>query len=92
MGDATQLSRLVLALAAAVVNAVAPYPAFAQHVAVIVNGAPITTYDIDQRTKEVRDKMLAQEFQTQAKRYLEQLRHRAMIEVKSSAPCQPHPP
>jgi hypothetical protein len=61
MGDATQLSRLVLALAAAVVNAVAPYPAFAQHVAVIVNGAPITTYDIDQRTKEVRDKMLAQD-------------------------------
>jgi|SRR5215467_1121945 len=37
----------VLALAAAGVAR----PALAQHVAVIVNGAPITTYDIEQRTK-----------------------------------------
>jgi len=36
------------ALAAA---ALAPRPALAQHVAVIVNGAPITTYDIEQRSK-----------------------------------------
>jgi peptidyl-prolyl cis-trans isomerase SurA len=43
--------RLVLALAVAVVCAAAPHPASAQHVAVIVNGAPITTYDIDQRVK-----------------------------------------
>jgi peptidyl-prolyl cis-trans isomerase SurA len=41
----------VLALAAAVVCAGAPHPAYAQHVAVIVNGSPITTYDIDQRSK-----------------------------------------
>jgi peptidyl-prolyl cis-trans isomerase SurA len=43
--------RLVLVLAAAVVCAAAPGSACAQHVAVIVNGAPITTYDIDQRIK-----------------------------------------
>jgi peptidyl-prolyl cis-trans isomerase SurA len=43
--------RLVLVLAAAVVSAAAPRSACAQHVAVIVNGAPITTYDIDQRIK-----------------------------------------
>jgi peptidyl-prolyl cis-trans isomerase SurA len=36
------------ALAAA---ALAPRPALAQHVAVIVNGSPITTYDIEQRSK-----------------------------------------
>jgi peptidyl-prolyl cis-trans isomerase SurA len=41
-----------LAVAAAVAAAVAvPGPALAQHVAVIVNGSPITTYDIDQRIK-----------------------------------------
>jgi peptidyl-prolyl cis-trans isomerase SurA len=39
-------------LAAAVVATMAaPRPAFAQQVAVIVNGAPITTYDIEQRSK-----------------------------------------
>ena len=43
--------RLVLALAAAVACAAAPQAARAQHVAVIVNGSPITTYDIDQRVK-----------------------------------------
>ena len=38
-------------LAAAVATMAAPRPAFAQQVAVIVNGAPITTYDIEQRAK-----------------------------------------
>jgi peptidyl-prolyl cis-trans isomerase SurA len=39
-------------LAAAVAATLAaPRPAFAQQVAVIVNGAPITTYDIEQRSK-----------------------------------------
>jgi peptidyl-prolyl cis-trans isomerase SurA len=33
-------------------------------------------------SKEVRDQMFAQEFQTQAKRYLDELRRGAMIEVK----------
>ena len=39
--------------AAAMVAAVVAFPqaASAQHVAVIVNGAPITTYDIEQRIK-----------------------------------------
>jgi peptidyl-prolyl cis-trans isomerase SurA len=41
-----------LAAAAAVAAAVGvSAPAHAQHVAVIVNGSPITSYDIDQRTK-----------------------------------------
>ena len=41
-----------LAMAAAIAAAAAlPHPAGAQQVAVIVNGAPITTYDIDQRMK-----------------------------------------
>jgi peptidyl-prolyl cis-trans isomerase SurA len=41
-----------LAVAAVVVaTVVLSGPALAQHVAVIVNGSPITTYDIDQRTK-----------------------------------------
>ena len=45
--------RLRAAAAFALVLAVAilPRAALAQHVAVIVNGAPITTYDIEQRTK-----------------------------------------
>jgi peptidyl-prolyl cis-trans isomerase SurA len=45
--------RLLVALAAALAAwAVAlPLPAAAQQVAVIVNGAPITTYDIDQRIR-----------------------------------------
>jgi peptidyl-prolyl cis-trans isomerase SurA len=43
--------RLLLALAAAAASAAAPYPASAQQVAVIVNGSPITTYDIEQRIK-----------------------------------------
>jgi peptidyl-prolyl cis-trans isomerase SurA len=59
----TLMTRLVMHLAAArrlpVAAAVAlslaaaapPRPALAQQVAVIVNGAPITTYDIDQRIK-----------------------------------------
>ena len=33
-------------------------------------------------SKEVRDQMFAQEFQARSKRYLEELRHKAMIEVK----------
>ena len=41
-----------LALGAMIAAAAAlPHPARAQQVAVIVNGAPITTYDIDQRTR-----------------------------------------
>ncbi len=41
-----------LAIAATIAAAAAlPHPASAQQVAVIVNGAPITTYDIDQRMK-----------------------------------------
>jgi peptidyl-prolyl cis-trans isomerase SurA len=43
----TVAAALALALAAAGL----PRPALAQQVAVIVNGAPITTYDIEQRTK-----------------------------------------
>jgi peptidyl-prolyl cis-trans isomerase SurA len=39
------------ALALALAAAGLPGPALAQHVAVIVNGAPITTYDIEQRSK-----------------------------------------
>jgi peptidyl-prolyl cis-trans isomerase SurA len=47
--------RLSLAAAFALGLAAAglPGPALAQHVAVIVNGSPITTYDIEQRTKFV---------------------------------------
>ena len=41
-----------LAIAAILATAATlPHPAAAQQVAVIVNGAPITTYDIEQRTK-----------------------------------------
>jgi peptidyl-prolyl cis-trans isomerase SurA len=45
--------RFALTLAAAAVAGLSalPLPAAAQQVAVIVNGAPITTYDIDQRTR-----------------------------------------
>jgi peptidyl-prolyl cis-trans isomerase SurA len=44
--------RLAIALSAAVACALgASHPASAQQVAVIVNGAPITTYDIEQRTR-----------------------------------------
>jgi peptidyl-prolyl cis-trans isomerase SurA len=44
--------RLAAALSAVVACALAAsHPASAQQVAVIVNGAPITTYDIEQRTK-----------------------------------------
>ena len=39
------------ALALALATAGLPRPALAQQVAVIVNGAPITTYDIEQRSK-----------------------------------------
>ncbi len=39
------------AVALALVAAGLPRPALAQQVAVIVNGSPITTYDIEQRTK-----------------------------------------
>ncbi len=42
---------LAVALAAAACMAALPLPATAQQVAVIVNGAPITTYDIEQRTR-----------------------------------------
>jgi peptidyl-prolyl cis-trans isomerase SurA len=42
---------MVLAAAAAACVAALPLPAAAQQVAVIVNGAPITTYDIDQRIR-----------------------------------------
>jgi peptidyl-prolyl cis-trans isomerase SurA len=41
----------VLALAVVAACVATTHPACAQHVAVIVNGAPITTYDIDQRIK-----------------------------------------
>jgi len=44
------LGRLAMAAAIAVAAAL-PRPAAAQQVAVIVNGAPITTYDIEQRMK-----------------------------------------
>src|SRR5215471_12018944 len=40
-----------LAVAAILAAMFLPLPAFAQHVAVIVNGSPITTYDIEQRMK-----------------------------------------
>jgi peptidyl-prolyl cis-trans isomerase SurA len=44
--------RFLVALAAAAAGiAVLPFPAAAQQVAVVVNGAPITTYDIDQRVR-----------------------------------------
>ncbi|HEY1541662.1 MAG TPA: SurA N-terminal domain-containing protein [Xanthobacteraceae bacterium] len=43
--------RLLVALATAAGIAVVAFPAAAQQVAVIVNGAPITTYDIDQRIR-----------------------------------------
>src|SRR5580692_9973617 len=39
------------AFALALATACLPGPARAQQVAVIVNGSPITTYDIEQRTK-----------------------------------------
>jgi peptidyl-prolyl cis-trans isomerase SurA len=42
---------VVAAVVAAGVAVGVPCPAVAQQVAVIVNGAPITTYDIEQRTK-----------------------------------------
>jgi len=50
---ASAARRLALTLAAAAVAGLAalPLPAAAQQVAVIVNGAPITTYDIDQRIR-----------------------------------------
>jgi len=47
----TAVRRLVVALAAAAACAAATHPASAQQVAVLVNGAPITTYDIEQRIK-----------------------------------------
>jgi peptidyl-prolyl cis-trans isomerase SurA len=59
----TQMTRLVMhsaavrrlpvaaAVALALTAVALPRPALAQQVAVIVNGAPITTYDIDQRIK-----------------------------------------
>src|SRR5690242_595243 len=43
--------RLLVAAALALASAGLPRPALAQQVAVIVNGAPITTYDIEQRIK-----------------------------------------
>src|SRR5690242_8930319 len=43
--------RRLAAAAAVAAAAVVSGPAHAQHVAVIVNGSPITTYDIDQRIK-----------------------------------------
>jgi peptidyl-prolyl cis-trans isomerase SurA len=45
--------RLLVALAAAAAAGLAalPFPAAAQQVAVIVNGSPITTYDIEQRSR-----------------------------------------
>src|SRR5262249_36113954 len=42
---------IAAALALALAGLGLPRTALAQHVAVIVNGAPITTYDIEQRTK-----------------------------------------
>jgi peptidyl-prolyl cis-trans isomerase SurA len=50
MLQSAAVRRLSVAVALAVVAAL-PDPARAQQVAVIVNGAPITTYDIEQRTK-----------------------------------------
>jgi len=48
-------ARLCWLLAAAVLGALAPMaPARAQQVAVIVNGEPITTYDIEQRSKLIQ--------------------------------------
>jgi peptidyl-prolyl cis-trans isomerase SurA len=49
MGSAA-MRRLVVAVALAAAAACAQ-PAFAQQVAVLVNGSPITTYDIEQRIK-----------------------------------------
>jgi peptidyl-prolyl cis-trans isomerase SurA len=53
MINAAAKRRLAVAAAFALALAAAglPRPALAQQVAVIVNGAPITTYDIEQRTK-----------------------------------------
>jgi peptidyl-prolyl cis-trans isomerase SurA len=53
MSQAAARRRLTVAAALALALATAglPRPALAQQVAVIVNGAPITTYDIEQRTK-----------------------------------------
>jgi peptidyl-prolyl cis-trans isomerase SurA len=53
MSQAAARRRLTVAAALALALAAAglPRPALAQQVAVIVNGAPITTYDIEQRTK-----------------------------------------
>jgi peptidyl-prolyl cis-trans isomerase SurA len=53
MFDPAARRRLGVAAAFALTLAVAalPGPALAQQVAVIVNGSPITTYDIEQRTK-----------------------------------------
>jgi peptidyl-prolyl cis-trans isomerase SurA len=50
MVQSAALRRLAVAVTVATV-AMLPHAAFAQQVAVIVNGAPITTYDIEQRTK-----------------------------------------
>ena len=52
MNRSLMARRIFLALAAvAAASVAAPLPAAAQHVAVVVNGAPITTYDIDQRSR-----------------------------------------
>jgi peptidyl-prolyl cis-trans isomerase SurA len=51
MQAAATARHLLVALAAAASLAALPLPAAAQQVAVIVNGAPITTYDIEQRTR-----------------------------------------
>jgi peptidyl-prolyl cis-trans isomerase SurA len=53
MSQAAARRRLSIAAALALALAAAGLtrPALAQHVAVIVNGAPITTYDIEQRSK-----------------------------------------
>src|SRR5690348_3360138 len=47
----TEFVRRLAAAAFVVAAAALPQGARAQQVAVIVNGAPITTYDIEQRTK-----------------------------------------
>jgi peptidyl-prolyl cis-trans isomerase SurA len=51
--DRMVLRVFAFGLAAMAAMAVAPRPVHAQQVAVIVNGDPITTYDIEQRTKFV---------------------------------------
>jgi peptidyl-prolyl cis-trans isomerase SurA len=49
--DPTATFRRLLVIAALAAAAVAPVPAFAQKVLAVVNGDPITAFDIEQRTK-----------------------------------------